>query len=135
MKKKIQVFIKNVFEIYTSGVVNNFIFVKYCQVKIRRMNKFGEIIRQLREEKALLLRHVAAQLDIDTAMLSKVERGERNVKREHVLMLSKILDIEKNDLLTLWLADRIYEVIENEEVGLNALKVAEEQANYKNIKK
>ena len=99
------------------------------------MNKFGEIIRQRREEKELLLRHVAAQLDIDTAMLSKVERGERNAKRDHVVMLSKILDLDTKELLTLWLADRLYEVIEDEEVGLNALKVAEEQANYNNIKK
>jgi transcriptional regulator with XRE-family HTH domain len=99
------------------------------------MNKFGEIIRQRREEKELLLRHVAAQLDIDTAMLSKVERGERNAKREHVVMLSKILELDNNELLTLWLADRVYEVIGDEEVGLNALKVAEEQANYYNIKK
>jgi HTH-type transcriptional regulator, competence development regulator len=99
------------------------------------MNKFGEIIRQRREEKELLLRHVAAQLDIDTAMLSKVERGERNAKREHVVMLSKILDLDTKELLTLWLADRVYEVIEDEEVGLNALKVAEEQANYNNLKK
>ncbi|MBI2258638.1 MAG: helix-turn-helix transcriptional regulator [Flavobacteriia bacterium] len=99
------------------------------------MNKFGEVIRQRREEKELLLRHVAAQLDIDTAMLSKVERGERNAKREHVVMLSKILDLDTKELLTLWLADRVYEVIEDEEVGLNALKVAEEQANYNNLKK
>lgn len=99
------------------------------------MNNFGEIIRQRREEKELLLRHVAAQLDIDTAMLSKVERGERNAKREHVVMLSKILDLDINELLTLWLADRVYEVIEDEEVGLSALKVAEEQANYNKIKK
>lgn len=99
------------------------------------MNKFGEIIRQRREEKELLLRQVAAQLDIDTAMLSKVERGERNAKREHVVMLSKILDLDINELLTLWLADRVYEVIEDEEVGLSALKVAEEQANYNKIKK
>jgi transcriptional regulator with XRE-family HTH domain len=99
------------------------------------MNKFGEIIRHRREEKDLLLRHVAAQLDIDTAMLSKVERGERNAKREHVVMLSKILELDNNELLTLWLADRVYEVIGDEEVGLNALKVAEEQANYNNIKK
>lgn len=99
------------------------------------MNKFGAIIRQRREEKELLLRHVAAQLDIDTAMLSKVERGERNAKREHVVMLSKILELDTKELLTLWLADRVYEVIEDEEVGLNALKVAEEQANYNNIKK
>ncbi|MEY3500505.1 MAG: hypothetical protein RL308_2174 [Bacteroidota bacterium] len=91
------------------------------------MNKFGEIIRHRREEKDLLLRHVAAQLDIDTAMLSKIERGERNAKREHILLLSQILELEHKELLTLWLADKVYEVIEDEEVGLSALKVAEEE--------
>jgi transcriptional regulator with XRE-family HTH domain len=91
------------------------------------MNKFGETIRRRREEKALLLRHVAAQLDIDTAMLSKVERGERNVKREHAIMLSKVLNLDTNELITLWLADRVCEIIEHEEVGLNVLKVAEEE--------
>jgi len=94
------------------------------------MNKFGEIIRQRREEKELLLRHVAAQLDIDTAMLSKVERGERNAKREHVVMLSKILDININELLTLWLADRVYDVLHEEENALEAMKVAEVKILY-----
>ena len=49
------------------------------------MNNFGELIRAKREEKEMLLRHLAAQLDIDTAQLSKMERGERTVRREHVL--------------------------------------------------
>ena len=99
--------------------------------KIKVMNKFGEVIRQRREENELLLRHVAAQLDIDTAMLSKVERGERNVKREHVVLLSEILDIEVNNLLTLWLADRVYEVVQDEENAIQAMKVAEEEIKYK----
>lgn len=87
------------------------------------MNKFGETIRQRREEQGILLRHVAAQLDIDTAMLSKVERGERKTKREHVVALSKILDLDSNKLLTLWLADRIFEVIEEEESPSSALSM------------
>lgn len=98
------------------------------------MNKFGDTIRTQREAKDLLLRHVAAELDVDTAMLSKIERGERNAKREHVLQLSKILNLDKNELLTLWLADKVYEVIEDEEVGLNALKVAEEFIPIKTVK-
>jgi len=40
---------------------------------------FGEYIRRLREEKKLPLRKVAAQLDIDTSTLSKVERGDRPI--------------------------------------------------------
>jgi transcriptional regulator with XRE-family HTH domain len=94
------------------------------------MNKFGEIIRQRREEKELLLRHVAAQLDIDTAMLSKVERGERNAKREHVVMLSKILELDTNELLTLWLADRVYEVVHEEDNAIKAIQVAENEIRY-----
>lgn len=94
------------------------------------MNKFGEIIRQRREEKELLLRHVAAQLDIDTAMLSKIERGERNAKREHVVMLSKILELDTNELLTLWLADRVYEIVKDDDCGTMALKVAEKECEY-----
>lgn len=91
--------------------------------KIKAMNKFGEVIRQRREEKELLLRHVAAQLDIDTAMLSKVERGERNAKKEHVVELSKILDLDKKELLILWLTDRVYDIIKDEENSKEALNL------------
>ncbi len=48
------------------------------------MNKFGELLRSRRETKQLLLRHVAAELDIDTAMLSKIERGEKIAKHEFI---------------------------------------------------
>ena len=93
------------------------------------MNKFGEIIRRRREEKELLLRHVAAQLDIDTALISKVERGDRNLKRDHVVLISEILDIDTNELLTLWLADRVCQVIEDEENAIKAIKIDEEGLN------
>jgi hypothetical protein len=38
------------------------------------MNKFGDLIRAKREEQDMLLRHLSAELDIDTAQLSKIER-------------------------------------------------------------
>ena len=41
----------------------------------------GEKLRHIREEKELPLRKVAALLDIDVAILSKMERGERIVRR------------------------------------------------------
>lgn len=43
----------------------------------------GEHIRALRESNDVLLRQLAAQLEIDQAMLSKMERSERSFKREH----------------------------------------------------
>jgi len=43
---------------------------------------FGERIKELRESKDLLQRQLAATLEIDTPMFSKIERGERRAKRE-----------------------------------------------------
>lgn len=86
---------------------------------------FANKIRQLREERKLLQRHLAAVLDMDTPMFSKIERGERPAKREQVIAFAKILTTDENELLTLWLADKILDVIENEtELADQALKVA-----------
>jgi len=91
------------------------------------VNQFGERLRQLREQKGLLQRQVAFQLDMDTPMLSKIERGERNAKREQVSILSKIFNVPEADLLSLWLADKVYEVVKDEDVALKALSVTEEE--------
>ncbi len=86
---------------------------------------FADKIRQLREERKLLQRHLAAVLDMDTPMFSKIERGERPAKRTQVIAIAKILTTDENELLTLWLADKILDVIENEtELADQALKVA-----------
>ena len=86
---------------------------------------FGQKLRELRESKGLVLRKVAAQLDIDTASLSKIELGERNAKREFIPILAKLLDANESELEKLWLAEKVYDIIENEEQGLTALKEAE----------
>lgn len=94
------------------------------------MNNLGERVRQLRELQGLLQKHVAGKLDIDTPMLSKIERGERRAKREQVLQLAEIFNIGQNELITLWLADKVYEVIKDEDVAPSALKVAEKEYKY-----
>jgi transcriptional regulator with XRE-family HTH domain len=40
------------------------------------MNPIGEKIRIIRESKSLLLRQVAAYLEIDTALISKIEEAK-----------------------------------------------------------
>ncbi|MBR9774546.1 MAG: helix-turn-helix transcriptional regulator [Cytophagales bacterium] len=84
---------------------------------------FGERIRELRESQGLLQRQLAANLEIDTPMFSKIERGERRAKREQVLLLAELLDTNVNDLLTLWLADQVYELVKDEEDAKEALKM------------
>ncbi|NLO18412.1 MAG: helix-turn-helix domain-containing protein [Ignavibacteria bacterium] len=94
------------------------------------MKTLGEIIRQKREEKKLLLRELSAMLEIDPAILSKIERGERNAKKKHIKKISEILGIDEQGLLIQFLSEKILYDIEGEEFGLEALKVAEERMKY-----
>jgi len=56
------------------------------------MKSFGEYLRKAREDKELPLRKVAAALDIDTSLLSKIERNERRATTEMIPILSDTLD-------------------------------------------
>ncbi|NUM32680.1 MAG: helix-turn-helix transcriptional regulator [Bacteroidetes bacterium] len=85
-------------------------------------NHFGSKIRQLREENNLLLRQVAPFIDIDTPLLSKIERGERTLKKEQIPHLAKILKTDEKELTTLWLADQMYSVIDGEPLANEAIK-------------
>lgn len=80
----------------------------------------------MRERKHLYLRQVAPLLDMDTAQLSKIEKGLRQLKRDQIPILADILNAGKDELLILWLADQLYDVVKDEEVALKAMEVAEE---------
>ena len=68
---------------------------------------FGKKIRELRDGQGVLQRQLAALLEIDTPMFSKIERGERRAKREHVIKLAEYLHQDEKEMLTLWLAENI----------------------------
>ncbi|MBL0279467.1 MAG: helix-turn-helix transcriptional regulator [Bacteroidetes bacterium] len=69
--------------------------------------QFGERIRELRTKQNLLLRQLASQLDVDTSIISKVERGDRQLKKEQIPLLAQILKADVEELQTLWLADQL----------------------------
>ena len=75
---------------------------------------FANKIKQLREEKQLFQRQLAEVLEIDTPMYCKIERGSRPIKRTQVVALAKFLSIDETELLTLWLTDKVLEVLEDE---------------------
>ncbi len=102
----------------------------YCQDKIFKLKTTGEIIREQREKKGLLLRQMAAQLDIDSAILSKVERGERNATREQISKIADILELDKESILIEYLSDKILDEVQDDDLGIKALKVAEKKIKY-----
>jgi transcriptional regulator with XRE-family HTH domain len=99
------------------------------------MNQFGGRVKQLREQKNLLQRHIAHQLNIDTPMLSKIERGERRAKKEQISIFAATFSVNEGELLSLWLADQVYEIVKGEDVALKAIQVAEQEVKYHSKRK
>ena len=62
------------------------------------MKTFGEYIRKSREDIGLPLRKVAAALDIDTSILSKIERNERRATTEMIPILAETLDKAEKEI-------------------------------------
>ena len=89
----------------------------------------------MREQKGLLQKHVATKLDIDTPMLSKIERGERIAKKEHVPVLAKLFEVSEDELLSLWLAGKVYDMVKDEKNAIQAMQVAEEEIKSKSKRK
>lgn len=87
------------------------------------MNYFGEHIRKLREKQNLFLRHVAPELEMDTAQLSKIEKGIRQIKPVQISKLAIVLNADSSELKTLWLADQISNLIAKEPLAEDALKI------------
>jgi transcriptional regulator with XRE-family HTH domain len=95
------------------------------------MNTFGDLIRLARENKGLFLRQVAAELDIDQAIISKFERNERKPTKEQVIKFAKFYKLDKDELLVAWLSDRVVDDLQDENLADKALKAAEEKIKHK----
>ena len=88
------------------------------------MSQFSEHIRSLRVIRKIPQREVAACLKADTAFVSKLEKGERQARREQVLLLAELFNVDKEELLSLWLSEKVYDLVKDEEVALKSLKTA-----------
>lgn len=87
-------------------------------------NTLGQILRGHRESKGLLLRQVAAAMEMDTALLSKFERDERKPNKEQVFAFAKYYNVNADELLLAWLSDKIAVEVQNEDLAKEALKAA-----------
>jgi hypothetical protein len=71
-------------------------------------------------------------LDIDTSTYCKIEKGERRVKAEQIVIIAELLQVDKDELLALWLADQVTAVVEDEYmVADKALSIARTSINEK----
>ncbi|MDR1458703.1 MAG: helix-turn-helix domain-containing protein [Bacteroidales bacterium] len=92
---------------------------------------FIERIKQLREQCQMPQRQLAAALEMDQATYCKIEKGERRAKREHVIIIAGLLKADQDELLSLWLADQIKNLVsdDNDKIVTGAIKLVYNQYN------
>lgn len=95
-----------------------------------QIKSFGEIIKEAREKRGMLLRHVGAELDIDQAIISKFERGERKANKEQVKKFAELFKFSEEMLLTAWMSDNIVYELDGFDHAQKILKVAEKKIKY-----
>lgn len=94
------------------------------------LKKIAQLIKEQRETHELLLRQVAAEIEIDQALLSKIERGERLPTKDQVLKIAKFYNIDANELLVAFLSDKLVYELQNEALAIEAMQVAEKKIVY-----
>lgn len=72
---------------------------------------FVDKIKAEREARSIPQKQIAKVLNIDIPMYSRIERGERPAKREQVIAIAHYLDIDEKELLNLWLAEKVLNIV------------------------
>ena len=97
---------------------------------IKKHTSFGELLRSLREETGQTLKTVAENLEMDTSLLAKIERNERQPTKLIISQVAEYFNVDKKELQTEFLSDQIAYKILDEGADIEILKVAEEKVKY-----
>lgn len=91
---------------------------------------FGELLRNLREESGQTLKTVSENLHMDSSLLAKIERNERQPTKQIISLVAEYFKVDKKELQSEFLSDQIANKIFYEEADIEILKVAEEKVIY-----
>jgi transcriptional regulator with XRE-family HTH domain len=94
------------------------------------MKTLGDTLKYAREKKDLILRKVAAEVDIDQSLISKFEKNERKPTKQQIVRLAKFYELSESELIINWFSEKIAEELKYTESTSEILKVAEEKINY-----
>jgi HTH-type transcriptional regulator, competence development regulator len=90
-------------------------------------SELGLRLRNLRTQKKLTLHQVSKEVDIDSPMLSKVERGERLPTIEQLQRLCKFFKVAEADLKVMYTAEKIIKEYGVNDTTYDAVRLVEEQ--------
>jgi transcriptional regulator with XRE-family HTH domain len=95
------------------------------------MSTFAETIRTLRQQKNVPLRVVAAAVEIDSTLLSRLELGDRFPTEEQIKRFAEYFQIPEKELISQVIADRVIAAYGADEVLAMATdKIKERLGEY-----
>lgn len=94
------------------------------------MRTLGDTLKSARLKKNMILRKVAALVDIDQSLISKFEKNDRKPTKEQIIRLAKFYELSKSELIINWYSEKIAEELKYTESTSEILKVAEEKIKY-----
>ncbi len=91
---------------------------------------FGEYIKRLRTENEMTLTQLAAQLDLDSANLSKIENNKRDFDEKRLELLANVFHLDLAQLRTEFFSDIIAKKIYDNNCDSETLILAEQKVEY-----
>jgi transcriptional regulator with XRE-family HTH domain len=96
-------------------------------MKTENPRTFGETTRTLRKQRGEPLRVVAAAVEIDSTLLSKIERGERFPTEAQIAKFAGYFGVPQEELAAKAIADRIISEYGHQSATLQAIKIVKER--------
>jgi transcriptional regulator with XRE-family HTH domain len=90
-------------------------------------SELGLFLRELRKENGQTLHQVSQGTDIDSPLISKIERGERLPTAEQIIKLAKHFKISENELKIKATAEKIIKEFGATDITYNAVNLVMEQ--------
>lgn len=92
---------------------------------------FGNFIKEKRKAHRINIKEMAAQLSMDASLLSRIESGKRLPKESQLMKIASALQISHNDVLKLWVEEKLYNTIkEYPTIANDVLHALETRAEY-----
>ena len=97
-----------------------------CKMKTLQSD-LGQYLRKLRKEKGQTLHQVSMVADIDSPLLSKLERGERLPTSGQIKKLSKYYNVPESELMVMATAEKIIKEYGVNDTTYDAINLVKEQ--------
>lgn len=95
--------------------------------KLSNKLPLGTLFRNKREEKGLLVRQVAAVIEVDQAIISRIENCDRLPTKEQVVKLAGLYGLNQQEIISLWLAEKMLKDYGDEPYAPQAFRDAHAQ--------